>query len=251
MRAPIVSFPGRLGDSIFAVPTMKAIRTLYESPLCFITTPFCGPAVTLMQKIPGLIETVGICTSYKPTGTEPGLQPWTVPVPPRLMEDGHRDIFHLGMRRHPYPHESITESIGAHYGIKIKSGPWLPEIKPTKGGHVVMHAPVGEAWPNAVLRELLSQQKGKQVLLIGQPREYATYEQMRLNEQEGVRIRDVSSMLDVWEALDGASSFVGVASAPGVVAAGAGLPCRWAIQPGGDERCIPRGCDVVIARVQV
>ncbi len=66
------------------------------------------------------------------------------------------------------------------------------------------------------------------------------------DELPGVELRDCASLADVADAFDGASRFVGIASAPGVVAAGMGVPCDWILRPGADERCVPRGCRVSV-----
>ena len=117
-----------------------------------------------------------------------------------------------------------------------------------------MHAPVGEPWAAAALREWISQGRSdRPVTLIGTASEFSIYQTMRLDRYEHVTLRETSDLLDVWKILDGAQSFVGVASAPAVVAAASGLPCAWIMRPAPTpeiraviERCVPRGCKVSV-----
>jgi hypothetical protein len=208
---------------------------------------------------PGLIESVTIYDRYQPTAMEPGLQPVAIPIPTDLLAGGHRDVFHLGLRRHALPHERLPETIASSYGLTIRPGPWLRPVRVDQMGHRVMHAPVGEPWAAAALRELLNQSlSGCPVTLIGTASEYSIYQSMKLDRHKSVTLRETSDLLDVWKALDGAHSFWGVASAPAVIAAASGLICRWVLRPAPTlearaiiERCVPRGCDVSVVHCRV
>lgn len=250
MRAPIVTMPGKLGDLLFAVPAMRAISRLYDgAPVELVTTSYCGPALSLLvERLPDLISRVYVANDYRPTASAPGIQPWRMTPPAALQAEGHRDVFHLGFRRFAHHYESITETLARHYALTIAPGPWLPRVRVDKKGPVVMHAPILDGWGVSVLRELIATLRGREAIIVGDVPDFVAYQRAGLDREEGVTLRETEDLLAVWNLLDGASQFVGVASAPAVVAAGAGLPCRWVMQPGADHRSVPRGCDVQMIR---
>lgn len=256
MRAPIVSMPGKSGDLVLTIPTIRALAHLYQTPVKLLTTRFCEPAFRLLLAQPDLVESIHVYEQYRPTADAPGLQPIHIPVPSTLVEGGHRDLFALGLRRYPTPSETLSESIAAPYGVRIADGPWLGQASVNPDGPLLMHAPVAESWTHPVLRALLERRSSsRRVWLVGPAAEYSIYQSMRLDQIDGVELRETEDLMAVRELCDGASGFLGVASAPAVVAAGCGLPSRWVMRPGSTaaaraviDRAVPRGCPVSILR---
>ena len=230
-----------------AVAIMKRLRAIYREPIDLLTTPHCAAAVPLLMEEPELIGSVSIQEDYRPTATQPGLQPIALPIPRELLRDGHRDVFHLGFRRFPLPHEDLAACMGSSYGLADWSGgPWLRPARLDKKGHIIAHAPVEQQENQAPLRELLAQVRGRDVVIVGTSREFVIYQQMELDQIPGVTLRHVDNCLDIWEACQGAAGFTGISSSPAMVCAGAGLPSKWVLQRGGNSWCAPRGCDVRI-----
>lgn len=230
-----------------AIPLMRRLVQIYKAPCDFVTTPYCAAMLDLLVEEPGLVNEVHVYDDYKPTDTQPGMQPFTLPIPPALLKGGHRDIFNLGFRRFPLPHEDLTACMGTAYGLENwGGGPWLRLAKVDKKGPIIMHAPVENATHHPVIRELLTKVTGRQVLLVGTCAEYPIYQKLRLDELPGVTLKPVDNLLQVWELCEGASGFLGVASSPAMVCAGAGLPSKWVLQAGGRTWCIPRKCDVSV-----
>lgn len=252
MSAPIVTFPGKLGDLVYALDVLRDLVGLYRAPATLVITPSCEAAIPLIKRYPGLVSEVVVSREYKPTGDECALQPADVPVPSHLFGGVHRDVLHLGLRRHPLKGETLADAIGSHFQIRSRGGPWLHLARVTHDGHVVTHAPMQgrpltretlALWRSEVVSASSS---GRRVVLVGTTDELRTYCMLGLDDLPGAELRDCASLADVVDACDGASRFVGVASAPAVVAAGSGLPCDWILRPGTDRRWLPRGCQVAV-----
>lgn len=242
--------PGKLGDLVATVPLLQELRRVYGgAAIDFVTSPYSAAAIELIiEACPGLLGEVAIMDSYRPTATEPGLQPFFMPVPREWYRDGHRDVFHLGYRRHPNAREDLTACLAATYGLKPRIGPWLdcPKRAGSAAGALVAHAPVTDVpGAGAALRELLDRVRGREVILVGTVREFVAYQELQLDRMPGVRPKEMESLIDVWRlACEGAAGFTGVASAPAMVAAASGLPCTWVLQAGGTKTCVPKGCSV-------
>lgn len=249
-KGPIVTFPGKAGDLLFAVPTMRALRHLYRAPLTLVVTRYCLPSLALVLEQPDLWSDEGAALngSYRPTSDQPGMQPHVVGVPRELLADGHRDILHLGLTRFPHRGESIVQTIAAPWVPgRTKPGPWLVGGRTDKSGPVVMHAP--ERFTRWLVDRVPVEAKRRPVIVVGSPGEFVAHQAAGLDKIDGVTLRQTDDLCDVRDVAVGASEFVGVASAVAVAMAGLGYPCRWTMQPGSDARWIPLGCDVTIEGV--
>lgn len=251
---PIITHPGKNGDLLFALKVVRELVALYGAPATIVTSPFCLPVCELLKCQDDIVADVFVDQSYQAVADEPGLQPWMIDVP---RQTPHRDVIHLGLRRHPWPGENIADAMGEPYQIKAKPGPWMKRARRDDNGHAVFSAPVTdvtiaplmETWRSALHSTAAL---GRRVVLAGSPAECEVYESVSLNRLPGVEIRSCANLAEFADACNGAASFFGVASAPAVVAAAIGLPCDWIMRPGSDERWVPKGCDVrVVAPSQI
>lgn len=248
MMPPVVTMPGKLGDAVMALAAVREIVKMHGGQRAnVVTSCYCAPLVDLL-KTRSYIGEVTIDEKYEAIADAPGMQPWRMDVPARWA--GY-DVYHLGIRRWPSDGERIAEMIAHEYGLDVTPGPWLdPRARRDEAGPTIMHAPVTaadvESWWTEYNAMVWSERARRELVIIG-TRDECDWYRRRCYEQVAP-LREVRTMGEVEAACEGAGRFVGVASAPAVVAAGLGIPGEWLLRPTVDERWIPRGCDVTVHR---
>lgn len=231
MSRPIVTMPGKMGDVLLSLPVAREIAAMYRSPVSFITSSYCAPLIPLLRNVSYIAHATAIPLSkYEIQHTHFGAQPWL--MPDDEYQRGDSLVWHLGFRRFPKSSELVSHLAGDPYLIKPQPGPWLPLTRRDAAGPVVVHWDGAEpAWLAGWLAKL-----GLPVVRL-----VPAHAAGELLPGE----RAVADYLEIWEALQGASLFVGAQSGPSKVAMGSGLPVVWPHREGVEQyRWAHPGCDV-------
>lgn len=127
----VVTQPGKLGDLIWSLATVKRLTEIHETRAILITTTYCQNAVPFIKAQP-YIKDVIVAGGWKITGDCPGNQPW-MPPPSTLMQrygewtfrpQSPRETFHLGFPEWPSP--TLLEDPARRHGVILgASEPWL------------------------------------------------------------------------------------------------------------------------------
>lgn len=105
------SMPGKLGDVLYVLPTLRAIYGITGKKFDFYTSDYCEPLRNLFLYQP-YIENFIIPDNYKIERMDMGCQPWDMPIP-----NNYEQIFQLGFRS--VPDKSIHQFIASSTGLDI------------------------------------------------------------------------------------------------------------------------------------
>lgn len=122
----IFTHPGRLGDLLWALPTIEAMRKIDPSPVALYVSKYCEPLVRLLGY---KYEHVEVLDSWDVEFSAP-VKPWKAPLP-----DKHqfRDAYHLGLRQWPSPTllEYYPRLMFQEYNVSLNidpNQPWLANV---------------------------------------------------------------------------------------------------------------------------
>lgn len=87
--------PGKMGDALYALPTIRQIAKETGTKIDFYTSEYCAPLKYLFE-YQRCINKFFISPGYIIERMDMGIQPWKMPV-----YDGYDVIYHLGFRRVP------------------------------------------------------------------------------------------------------------------------------------------------------
>lgn len=102
------TFPGKIGDLLWALPTVKVVAADGEVDL--ITSEYCRPLERLLKAQP-YINDVVIPEDYVIEWDGCGIQPWMMPA------DGYDEVIHLGFRM--LPHLPLKEYVAYQAGVVL------------------------------------------------------------------------------------------------------------------------------------
>lgn len=111
-----VSHPGKIGDVLYALPTVRFLCELHQAKADFYTSSYCAPLTSLLEYQP-FIRSVVIPSAYVSEHMELGVQPWQMPI----AADDYAAVYQLGFRAWPEKSliDHIAESVGAPTGLPI------------------------------------------------------------------------------------------------------------------------------------
>ena len=103
------SHPGKIGDAIYALPTINKLCELRECTADFYTSSYCAPLKKLFEYQP-YIDNFYMPDSYIIERMDMGIQPYRMPIDPAP----YRVVYHLGFRHIPNTRldRFIADSIG-------------------------------------------------------------------------------------------------------------------------------------------
>jgi SAM-dependent methyltransferase len=205
------SHPGKLGDALYALPTIRYLSKKYGTKVDFYTSQVGAPLRKLFE-YQECINKFVVLDNYVITRTDYGVQPWLMPVP-----DEYDQIYHLGFRGNPQMNlrdyiahiAGVTEPVSVEYDLPLK-----PKVRLNIKDYIIM-APRGQTtftgWFHEVCR--LS---GYPVVQIGSVGEFIS----------GGNSIDCTGldMYDTLALIKNAKAFVGIMSAPLVLANGFPIP---------------------------
>jgi hypothetical protein len=102
------SHPGKIGDALYTLPTIKYICERDGATADFYTSNYCLPIKSLFE-YQSYIDQVIVPESYVISDMGCGIQPWNMPIP-----EGYDQVFQLGFKSTPPTalHTSIAQSVG-------------------------------------------------------------------------------------------------------------------------------------------
>lgn len=196
-----VAHPGKLGDALYALPTLRYLCSRHNCKADFFTSSYCAPIFRLLEH-QTCIRKVIVPEGYIPENGYCGIQPWQMPVP----QEGYDAVYQLGLRDAPNKilPDFIAESVGAPAGLPIYYQ--YPETKVLGEPYIVI-APGKDRRFRATCIDLVKRCPVKCVI-IGAP-----------NEHIGIGI-DATKLdpLDSIPWIAGSRGFVGMMSSPLVLA---------------------------------
>lgn len=205
------SHPGKLGDALYSLPTIRYLSKKYNTKIDFYTSRWCEPLRKLFE-YQDCINKFIILDNYVVTGTDCGVQPWHMPVPQE-----YDQIYQLGFRSNPRCNlrDYIGQLVGVdkplvmQYDIPVKS-----TVKLDVEEYIVM-APRGQTgfiqWFHEVCR--LSKYP---IVQIGAAGEY-------IGGGDSIDCTGLD-MYDTLHLIRDAKAFVSIMSAPLVLANGFPVP---------------------------
>jgi len=198
-----VSHPGKIGDALYALPTVRYLCSRHNCKADFYTSGYCVPLVRLLEHQP-FIRKVVIPEGYAIENAFQGIQPWKMPIP----QSEYSAIYQLGYREAPdkaLP-DYIAETVGAPRGLPVMYE--YPEAKVLSDPYIVI-APGRDERFRRTLIEFVQRCPVKCVI-IGAPGEYIG---------AGIDITRLD-LLDCIPWIAHSEGFIGMMSAPLAIANG-------------------------------
>lgn len=104
-----VSHPGKIGDALYALPTVKKLCEINNTNADFYTSSYCGGLRRLIEYQPYINKFI-VSENYKITRMDMGVQPWQMPI-----SGEYSKIYHLGFQN--IPDRPLPEFIARNAGL--------------------------------------------------------------------------------------------------------------------------------------
>lgn len=207
-----VSMPGKIGDSLYALPVARLLYGMHGEKIDFYTSSYCNPMKNLVV-YQSYINDFIIPADYTIERTDMGIQPWQMPIP-----DKYTHVFQLGFRGIPDRsiHQYMAHELGYDMPLAIRYE--YPELETDISGDYICIAPRGQTSFIDTFNELA---QNTQAVIIGGTGDYTGY---------GIDYTGLD-MLDTLSVLSKSKGFVGLMSSQLVLANGLDIP-RIAIHDG-------------------
>lgn len=154
--------PGKVGDLLYSLPTVKYICEAKGQKADFWTSEYCYPVVKRLLERQSYIDKCINAPLYKIERMDMGVQPYQIPVDNNYYET----IYHLGFRSVPdcpLP-QFIAHSIGSTWNGKIE---YEYDDVPTLDEPYIVLAPRGETSYKGLFLNLIKECPIKTVLIGG------------------------------------------------------------------------------------
>lgn len=111
-----VSHPGKIGDSLYALPTCKYLAEQYGERVDFYTSSYCEPMRPLVEYQP-YINRMVVPAEYHVERMDLGVQPWYMPID----ESQYTQVHQLGFRSVPDRalHQFMALNAGIDKSLKV------------------------------------------------------------------------------------------------------------------------------------
>ncbi len=154
--------PGKVGDLLYSLPTVKSICDAKGQQADFWTSEYCYPIVKRLLERQSYIRRCILSPTYVIEGMDMGVRPSRVPVDTILYET----TYHLGFREVPncaLP-QFIARSVGATWNGKIE---YEYDDVPTLDEPYIVLAPRGETSYKDTFLDLIKKSPVKTVIIGG------------------------------------------------------------------------------------
>ncbi|MFN8392172.1 MAG: methyltransferase domain-containing protein [Bdellovibrionota bacterium] len=111
-----VAHPGKLGDALYALPTVRYLCAKHNAKADFYTSAYCAPIVRLLEH-QSCIRNVIVPEDYEIENAFCGVQPWRLPIP----EQQYAKVYQLGLQTEPVENlvDHVAKSAGAPTGLPV------------------------------------------------------------------------------------------------------------------------------------
>lgn len=206
------SHPGKIGDCLYTLPTVRELCKINNCKADFYTSECCRPISDFLKQ-QECINDVVFPDDYKIEGYGCGVQPWAMPIP----ANNYSTIYQLGFQR--VPDKSLPEFIAESVGLDRSIGNNLfYDLKSKQNNYEDYYviAPRGRtSFHNFFVylsKELFN--LNKKVYIIGGQNEFdSDYIEFAENKTGGTYLE----MIDI---IAHSKAFIGILSSPLVVANG-------------------------------
>lgn len=212
-----VTHPGKIGDALYTLPTIRYLAEKSGSPVDFYTSEYCLPIKELFE-YQSCIDKFIVPEDYVIKGYDMGVQPYAVPVP----RGAYDTVFHLGFRS--IPNKRLDWWMAESVGINPLELPPISYEIPPHNRHLItpyiVLAPRGETSYKSLFLDFMLQanQHGIGIVQIGAKGEFIGKCRELDSDYTGLNLLDTCGLIA------GAKGFVGLMSAMLVLANGYPLP---------------------------
>ena len=138
-----VAHPGKIGDALYSLPTVRALCEHHNCMADFYTSEYCLPAKRFLE-YQDCINEVIVPKDYKIEGFGMGIQPWEMPIP-----KGRYDaVYQCGFSSNP--DKSLPDFIAQQHGLsKLPIQYDFPALEIERATPYIILAPRGSTgWPH-------------------------------------------------------------------------------------------------------
>lgn len=203
--------PGKMGDTLWALPSVRALCEKHDAVCDFYTSDYCLPLKDLVEYQPYIRQMI-VPAGYTITSMDCGCQPAEMPIDPR----GYAAVYQMGF--HGVPFGCIGGYIAEKAGLPRAVGERVEYAVPPHGlgfgprGYIVL-APRGETSYAPLMREFAKRSPFPTV-------EIGAIGQAVIPTDEEHFDLTCASMLRMASIISGARAFIGLMSGPLVIANG-------------------------------
>lgn len=111
MASLAAAHPGKMGDTLYVLPTLRYIYGQTGNHFDFYTSDYCEPLRELFEYQP-YIDNFYVLENYKIERMDIGVQPWAMPVP-----QNYNHIYQMGFQS--VPDDAIHQWMARQQGIDV------------------------------------------------------------------------------------------------------------------------------------
>lgn len=206
-----VSHPGRIGDALYYLPTIRHIAKIHDTKIDFWTSDYCKPLVSLF-KAQSCINEVYIAKNYIIQHHGCGTQPWEL-----TPEKEYDRIYYGGLRS--YPQGRLVDYYPALHGFTFCDTSIQYDFTTTEVARGIVVCPGRNPLLKALFGGIISELSNNNIIVyqVGPKDEIINF------NSKNVINYDID-MLNTLSVLDKADVFIGTLSANLVLANG--FPCQ-------------------------
>lgn len=208
-----VSHPGKIGDALYTLPTIKELSKLHNCKVDFYTSEHCRPIKEFM-KLQDCINECIIPESYVIERYDMGIQPWLIPID----NSKYEAVYQLGFKS--VPDKSLPEFISESVGLNKDVGKnihynFIDEFDHTDSNYIVI-APRGETTYSTIFKGVIDYYEFKNIksFIVGGRGDYfgkgVDYTHLTFNQMTSLIVHS--------------KFYLGIMSAPLVIANGFNVP---------------------------
>ena len=208
-----ISHPGKIGDALYTLPTIRELSKKYNCKIDFYTSEYCRPIKEFMELQEPTNECI-IPENYLIERYDMGIQPWFMPID----NSKYEAVYQLGFKQ--IPDKSLPEFIAETAGLNKEAGKNifynLYETIFERSDNYIAIAPRGETSYSPIFKGVIDwcESKNIECRIIGGKWDYFNYG----IDYTFLNFHDMASLIST------SKFYLGIMSAPLVIANGFNVP---------------------------